>query len=123
MKDNADIAFENVWTPDSINVSLPVGEKELTGGKNLEDGMFDFVLKDVNGDVIETVSNKDGKITFDELSFAAAGEYKYTISEVKGDDNHITYSEASYEVIITVTNQDGVLAADVQVKDDAEITF
>ena len=44
-------------------------EKELSGGKNLEDGMFDFALTDDAGEVIETVSNKDGKISFSDLTF------------------------------------------------------
>ncbi|MBQ4101297.1 MAG: hypothetical protein IJC85_00255, partial [Oscillospiraceae bacterium] len=123
VKDDADITFENIWTPDEIQVSLPVGEKELTGGKNLEDGIFTFALRNAGGIVLETVFNKDGKITFSDLTFDTAGEYKYTISEEKGDDEHINYDETVYEVTVTVTNEDGVLKADVQVKDDAEITF
>ena len=54
-------------------------------GRELKDGEFKFVLKDANGQEVETVSNKaDGTVTFTELSFdnSKVGIHTYTVEEV-----------------------------------------
>ena len=54
-------------------------------GRELKDGEFKFILKDANGQEVETVANKkDGTVTFTELSFdnTKIGTHTYTVEEV-----------------------------------------
>ena len=92
--------------------------KKLTGG-TLESGQFSFELRDKAGKVAQTVTNDaDGSVTFEPISYDAAGTYNYTIAEVVpgqgsvGYDDSITYDSHSENVTVDVTDQhDGTLSA------------
>ena len=92
--------------------------KKLTGG-TLELGQFSFELRDKAGKVVQTVTNDaDGSVTFEPISYDAAGTYNYTIAEVVpgqgsvGYDDSITYDSHSENVTVDVTDQhDGTLSA------------
>ena len=93
--------------------------KKLTGG-TLESGQFSFELRDkATGNVLQTVTNDaDGSVTFEPISYDAAGTYNYTIAEVApgqgsvGYDDSITYDSHSENVTVDVTDQhDGTLSA------------
>ena len=93
--------------------------KKLTGG-TLESGQFSFELRDkATGNVLQTVTNDaDGSVTFEPISYDAAGTYDYTIAEVVpgqgsvGYDDSITYDSHSENVTVDVTDQhDGALSA------------
>lgn len=92
--------------------------KKLTGG-TLESGQFSFELRDKAGKVVQTVANDaDGSVTFEPISYDAAGTYNYTIAEVVpgqgsvGYDDSITYDSHSENVTVDVTDQlDGTLSA------------
>lgn len=92
--------------------------KKLTGG-TLESGKFSFELRDKAGKVVQTVANDaDGSVTFEPISYDAAGTYDYTIAEVVpgqgsvGYDGSITYDSHSENVTVDVTDQhDGTLSA------------
>ena len=92
--------------------------KKLTGG-TLESGQFSFELRDKAGKVVQTVANDaDGSVTFEPISYDAAGTYNYTIAEVGpgqgsvGYDDSITYDSHSENVTVDVTDQhDGTLSA------------
>ena len=92
--------------------------KKLTGG-TLESGQFSFELRDKAGKVVQTVTNDaDGSVTFEPISYDAAGTYNYTIAEVVpgqgsvGYDDSITYDSHSENVTVEVTDQhDGTLSA------------
>lgn len=92
--------------------------KKLTGG-TLESGQFSFELRDKAGKVVQTVANDaDGSVTFEPISYDAAGTYDYTIAEVVpgqgsvGYDDSITYDSHSENVTVDVTDQhDGTLSA------------
>lgn len=93
--------------------------KKLTGGM-LESGQFSFKLLDkATGNVLQTVTNDaDGSVTFEPISYDAAGTYDYTIAEVVpgqgsvGYDDSITYDSHSENVTVDVTDQlDGTLSA------------
>ena len=92
--------------------------KKLTGG-TLESGQFSFELRDKAGKVVQTVANDaDGSVTFEPISYDAAGTYDYTIAEVVpgqgsvGYDDSITYDSHSENVTVNVTDQhDGTLSA------------
>ena len=93
--------------------------KKFTGG-TLESGQFSFELRDkATGNVLQTVTNDaDGSVTFEPISYDAAGTYNYTIAEVVpgqgsvGYDDSITYDSHSENVTVDVTDQhDGTLSA------------
>lgn len=101
--------------------------KKLTGG-TLESGQFSFELRDKAGKVVQTVANDaDGSVTFEPISYDAAGTYNYTIAEVVpgqdsvGYDDSITYDSHSENVTVDVKDQlDGTLSAVATYdKDDA----
>jgi len=107
------IAFNNSYAiADDASVSVPVVATKTLTGMTLEANAFSFVLKNANGDVVETVKNNaSGKITFADLKFTKVGTYTYTVSELKGDNAGITYDNTIYTVTVTVTdNQSGGLA-------------
>ena len=100
---NGGITFRNNYNAKPVTVQ-PSAMKVLDG-KNLQTGEFTFVLKDVNGNVIETAANNaNGNVMFSQITYTQPGVYKYTISEQKGEDNRYTYSETVYEITVTVTD-------------------
>ena len=100
--DADNILFTNGYKASSAEVVID-GEKTLNG-REMSDGEFTFVLKDVSGDVIEEVTNLDGKFTFSPITFTTAGEYVYTVSEVNDGKGGVTYDDTVYTVIVTVTD-------------------
>ena len=130
---------------DDVDASIN-GIKKIVGRSFTEGETFEFKVtasaQGLNGQQIDTVpmpSNaQDGSYTltidgsaapdqatldFGSMVFTQAGIYTYTITEVSGSASSMTYSEASYTVTMTVTdNRDGTLEvtkAIVQTADDA----
>ena len=67
--------------------------------------------------MVETVaSGEDGMFRFRELSFDEVGKYVYTIGEVIGDHEDITYNTSVYTVTVTVTEVNHQLNAEVSVQ-------
>lgn len=89
--------------PNPAKVRIKV-EKTLDG-KKPKDGMFEFVLKDEDGKILQKQTNDGDTVTFDTLSFDKSGTYNYTIMEKVGDDKNIRYDDTVYEVEIKVTRQ------------------
>ncbi|RXA67507.1 Spy0128 family protein [Enterococcus casseliflavus] len=102
--------FENDYTPKAGSVVLSA-EKVLIG-RDLKAEEFDFELVNEAGTVLQTKANDaTGKIYFDALPYDKAGEYRYTIREKAGTDDTITYDAKELAVVVTVTDEDGQLAA------------
>ena len=97
----------------------PEVEKQLEG-RVLVDGEFSFKLKEVNENKSlpsyeETVTNKNGKATFSNLTFNKVGTYTYTITELKGSDTNVDYDAMTVKMTVTVTeNSKGDLQASVK---------
>ena len=92
-------------------------------GRPLKDGEFSFVLKDKDGNVIETVTNDaDGKIKFSALTFKRGeeGVYTYTVEEVKGTEEGVTYDTMVATVTVTVAKDGKVLTAVTGLPEDTE---
>ena len=92
-------------------------------GRPLKDGEFGFVLKDKDGNVIETVTNDaDGKIKFSALTFKRGeeGVYTYTVEEVKGTEEGVTYDTMVATVTVTVAKDGKVLTAVAGLPEDTE---
>jgi len=107
------LVFNNEYTTDSAAVSF-MGSKNLTG-KSLEAGMFSFVVKDVDEEIVATGTNEaDGTIVFGEIGFTNPGTYTYTVSELDSGAGGIAYDEIEYTVTVEVVdNGDGTLSATV----------
>ena len=97
----------------------PEVEKQLEG-RVLVDGEFSFKIKEVNENKSlpsyeETVTNKNGKATFSNLTFNKVGTYIYTITETAGSDANVDYDAMTVTMTVTVTeNSKGDLQASVK---------
>lgn len=110
-----------------IALSVPLEATKTFDGANqgmaLEADMFSFELCTQDGRVLQTKGNDaQGKITFDALGFDyddLEREHVYTIREVSGSDERITYDTHIETVRIELsTHDDGSLAATVTTDDD-----
>ena len=86
-------------------------DKSLTG-RALTDGEFSFELYE-GATKLQTVTNKNGKVTFDPISYKEAGEHTYTVKEVVGNTPGITYDTTEKQVTVKVTQDGQALKADL----------
>lgn len=142
------LAFTNTYSwqpvvvdPDAIRDAAVTKVLKGNRGTDLADGEFEFrmtaeatagsldTVKDADGKAwpaTKTGTNKaDGSVDFGEMSFSAAGTYKVTIKEVKGDAAHMTYDghEFTYTIKVTYDPSTGKLSAKVDGLDPAKATF
>ena len=102
--------FNNKFTPNAANATIEL-DKALSG-RDLVDGEFSFELYE-GSNKLQTTTNKNGKISFDSISYKEVGEHTYTIKEVKGDNNTITYDESEKQVTVKVTKDGNELKSEV----------
>ena len=81
---------------------------------------FSFQLEDAEENVIQTVTNTDGLIEFDSMSFSASGTYIYYMTELEGTDSDIDYDETVYKITIDVSKVSGDYEAEVSYEKDGE---
>lgn len=68
-----------------------------------------------------TTNAADDTVTFDQLPFDAAGTYEYTLVQVAGNADGVTYDSTEYAATITVTaTADNTLTAAVSYAKDGE---
>lgn len=102
----------NTYRPKETSVTLKA-TKRFTGGE-LAGSDFTFQLLDKDGSVVQTVQNeKDGKVAFAAIDYAAPGDHDYTIKEVKGADSTVVYDAKGVKVHVKVTDEKGELKATV----------
>ena len=94
--------FNNAYKPGSTSVNL-TASKTLTG-RDLKADEFSFQVKEGDRVVVSATNGADGKITFPAITYAAAGEHDYVISEVKSDLPGMQYDDASFNVHVSVTD-------------------
>jgi len=102
--------FNNRYTPVKTSAKLEV--KKVLTGRPLQEGEFEFELKDLqrNKKILETVKNTaDGKVQFKELKYTKAGTYHYTISEKVGDVPGVEYEPNLISATVTVEDKGGKL--------------
>ena len=122
------ISFTSTYDPARTGVSCG-GTKVLNGG-TLEEGAFSFNLTATSGadtpmpqDGAATVTNiAAGTYRFGEIIYTQPGTYTYQISEVDQGAKGYTYDHTTYTVQVTVTDEDGVLKAQVTGADDMVFT-
>ncbi|MGF1932129.1 Spy0128 family protein [Enterococcus casseliflavus] len=108
-----DQVFENSYQPQAGSVVLST--KKVLTGRDLQANEFAFELVDEAGKVLQTQRNDaNGTITFDALTYDDAGEHRYTIREKAGNDATIIYDETTYQVTVTVKEQEGKLVAEAE---------
>lgn len=129
------ITFTNHYSPKNVGYSIS-GVKNIVNTDTAtsrvpQDGEFKFQLNaasahDANSNAIsmndmpmpagsqngtQTVSNKGSGFTFSQMVYTMPGVYTYHVKELAGTDKTIGYSTQEYDVTVTVTDQDGMLAA------------
>ena len=100
-------------------------KKHFTGGA-LAGNDFSFALykgDKAEGTPLETVTNdENGNITFQPINYTEAGDYDYTIKEVKGADPTVVYDGQEVKVKVSVTdNKNGTLGATATYGGDEDV--
>lgn len=101
--------YTAVYKPGKLIIVEPTAATvTLTAKKLLDNDLakdsFTFVLKDKDNIIIQTkYNNENGIVSFDQLTFAEAGNHIYYISEVAGDKTSINYDKTVYKVTVNVT--------------------
>ena len=99
--------------PKVSNAKATLNLKKSFEGGELKGDDFEFVAKDSSGNVVGTAKNKqDGSITFDNITVDYAGTFNYTITETKGTDKTITYSDKTITATVVVVEKDNALVVE-----------
>lgn len=107
--------------PKVSNAKVTLNLKKAFEGGELKGDDFEFVAKDANDQVVGTTKNKnDGSITFDNITVDKAGTFKYTITETKGTDKTITYSDKTITATVVVVEKDNALVVEQVTYSDGE---
>lgn len=129
--DDAAFTFTNVYnvTPIEKSVTDQIVATKVLKGRDLKEGEFSFKLVEGEGKgakVVATGTNSaDGKITMSAVKYDKPGTHIYTLREVNGGTTSkgITYSNAKYTIVTTITdNGDGTLKAEHVLKDAKDAT-
>lgn len=115
--------FKNVYAADPVESSVTdqiTAAKSLTG-RDLAEGEFSFELLEIADKEVkpvETVTHgADGKVTFSAIKYTEIGQHTYMLREVKGDAGGITYDDATYTIVTTISdNGKGQLVATHELK-------
>ncbi len=104
-KGASEIVFNNTYSAAPATVKLTA--TKVLEGANLSDGQFTFELLN-NGDVMDRATNDaKGNVAFRELTLKQAGTYTFTMREVAGDVEGMTYDTAEHTIKISVADNDG----------------
>lgn len=97
------VTFTNTYT--AADTTVVLGGSKVLDGRALAEGEFSFQLTDAEGNELGTVKNDaKGGFAFDTITYGDPGTYEYTISEVKGDAEGVTYDGTTYAVRVVVTD-------------------
>ena len=123
--DTAALVFVNEYTASG---KVALGATKVLNGRALKAGEFSFELKDANGTVLQTKTNAaDGSVSFDEISYTlgdlSKSPFTYTISEVKGSVNGVTYDKSVQTVKVTLKDEGNGTITATPDKTTAQICF
>lgn len=107
------VTFKNVYEAAPATVTL--NAKKVLEGAELADGEFTFRLENGGQLMDEATNDADGNVTFRELTLKQAGTYAFTVSEIAGSEEGVTYDSSQKTVTVTVTDDgNGQLQASVE---------
>lgn len=107
------VIFKNVYEAAPATVTL--NAKKVLDGAELADGEFTFRLENGGQLMDEATNDADGNVTFHELTLKQAGTYTFTVSEIAGSEEGVTYDSSQKTVTVTVTDDgNGQLQASVE---------
>lgn len=107
------VTFKNVYEAAPATVTL--NAKKVLEGAELADGEFTFRLENGGQLMDEATNDADGNVTFHELTLKQAGAYTFTVSEIAGSEEGVTYDSSQKTVTVTVTDDgNGQLQASVE---------
>lgn len=99
--------------PKVSNAKVTLNLQKAFEGGELKGDDFEFVAKDANDKVVATAKNqKNGSITFDTITVDHAGTFNYTITETKGSDKTITYSDKTITATVVVVEKNNALVVE-----------
>lgn len=109
----SEIVFNNTYAAAPATVNLTA--TKVLEGADLSDGQFTFELLN-NGDVMDRATNDaKGNVAFRKLTLKQAGTYTFTMREVAGDVEGMTYDTAEHTIKISVVDKgEGQLEATVE---------
>ena len=89
--------------------SVTLAATKVLTGRALEAGEFSFQLKDSSGRVLQTAKNlASGEVRFEPIDYTDAdlanSPLTYTISEVKGSAEYVTYADNTETVKVTLAD-------------------
>ena len=119
-EEKCDILFQNRY---AMPTEVQMNAVKTMDGKTPKDGAFTFELVDAQGAVLETVANNEtGDIAFLPISYYKAGQYVYTIREVKGTNKNIIYDETEFTAVVDVAkDENGDYVAALQYLNGEEV--
>ena len=107
------VTFKNVYEAAPATVTL--NAKKVLEGAELADGEFTFRLENGGQLMDEATNDADGNVTFHELTLKQAGTYTFTVSEIAGSEEGVTYDSSQKTVTVIVTDDgNGQLQASVE---------
>lgn len=107
------VTFKNIYEAAPATVTL--NAKKVLEGAKLADGEFTFRLENGGQLMDEATNDADGNVTFHELTLRQAGTYTFTVSEIAGSEEGVTYDSSQKTVTVTVTDDgNGQLQASVE---------
>lgn len=107
------IVFNNTYAAAPVTVNLTA--TKVLNGADLSDSQFTFELLN-NGDGMDRATNDaEGNVAFRELTLKQAGTYTFTMREVAGDVEGMTYDDAEHTIKVSVVDKgNGQLEATVE---------
>ena len=119
----SEAVFTNTYTPEPATLPLTVSKTwEADPRARLRDGYAaTFKLEadqgNPSGATLPTnadslaINGENGTASFDPIAFTQAGTYTFTVSEVAGTTQGVTYDDTVYTVTVKVTDDGGQLTA------------
>ncbi len=112
------LTFTNIYAAEPTAARITAVKK--LKNVDLAQGAFNFELEAKTGGAPMPASSNasndaNGTIVFGEITFSQPGTYEYTVKETAGSQTYYEYSEDTYTVTVTVTdNRDGTLSSVVR---------
>lgn len=111
-------------------IAIPILVEVKGNARNIKSEIFKYGLEAVDENspaeamFSEVTVTQEGitKGSFKEMRYTRAGDYKYTVYQLKGENKEVIYDDSVYEVTVRVVNtQEGGLVAEVwAVKDQSD---